>query len=356
MKKIYGIVLLILTLCILLCGCNLWLDGSYYSAKPHLEEYAKPGNEAVEVNSYTELQEALALLVEDGGQDGVLYTTEIAPENLSGYMDIAIRNIKQHNAIGAYAVDEIGYEIGTNIGKQAIAINVAYNHNRSEILRIKQTKTMEEATKVITAALDNFEPGIVLKVDQYSTVDFTQLVQDYVDNNPHTCMELPQVTTNIYPQSGLERVVEMTFTYQTSRSTLRSMQQTVTPVFASAKLYVNSDASQLEKFSQLYSFLMERYDYTIETSITPSYSLLRHGVGDSKAFATVYAVMCRQAGLDCQVVSGTKSGESWYWNLCAIDGVYYHVDLLQCVASTGFQAYTDENMTGYVWDYSAFSP
>ena len=44
---------------------------------------------------------------------------------------------------------------------------------------------------------------------------------------------------------------------------------------------------------------MERYDYRIETSITPAYSLLRHGVGDSRAFAVVYAAMCQQAGLEC---------------------------------------------------------
>lgn len=357
MKKKYALATVSLFLCVLLSGCNLWLDGSYNSVKPHLEEYEKPREESVEVNSFAQLQDALALLVEDGSQSGVLYTSDISQDNLDAYMDRAARNIKQHNAIGAYAVDEITYEIGTNIGKQAIAVNISYNHNRSEILRIKQTESMEDAIKVITAALDNCDPGVVLNVKQYSTVDFTQLVQDYVDNNPQTCMEMPQVATTVYPQSGIgtERVVELTFTYQTSRSALRNMQQTVTPVFASAKLYVNTDADNWEKYAQLYSFLMERYDYTIETSITPTYSLLRHGVGDSKAFATVYSAMCRQAGLDCQVVSGTRAGEARCWNLLKIDGVYYHIDLLQCSSSGGFQAYTDEDMTGYVWDYSAYT-
>ena len=70
------------------------------------------------------------------------------------------------------------------------------------------------------------------------------------------------------------------------------------PVFESAVLYVSGDGAEKQKFSQLYAFLMERFDYKVETSITPAYSLLRHGVGDSRAFATVYAAMCRLAGLE----------------------------------------------------------
>jgi len=355
MKRALSLVVLLACLIQLLCGCNLWLDGSYSSAKPHLEEYAQPGVESVEVTSFSELQDAVTSMVEDGNQSGMLYATDMNTEKLVNYMDIAVRNIKQHNPIGAYAVDDIFYEIGTNTGKQAIAIEVTYNHNRSEILRIKQTKTMAEAAKVITAALDNCDPGVVVQIEEYNTTDITQLVQDYVDDNPQTCMEMPQVTVNLYPQSGANRVMELSFTYQTSRSSLRNMQQTVTPVFASAKLYVSTDADNWEKYSQLYSFLMERYDYKVETSITPSYSLLRHGVGDSKAFAIVYAAMCRQAGLDCQVISGTKAGESWYWNVIYMDGVYYHIDLLQCSYNSGFLAYTDADMAGYVWDYSAYT-
>ena len=125
-------------------------------------------------------------------------------------------------------------------------------------------------------------------------------------------------------------------------------------IFASALLYVNSDASDAQKFAQLYTFLMERFDYKQETSITPSYSLLSHGVGDCEAFATVYAAMCRQAELDCDVVSGTRDGESWHWNIVREGDVYYHVDLLRCSEESGFRCRTDAEMEGYVWDYSAY--
>ena len=99
---------------------------------------------------------------------------------------------------------------------------------------------------------------------------------------------------------------------------------------------------------------MERTDYQLETSITPAYSLLRHGVGDSKAFAMIYSAMCREAGLECRVVTGSRDGEPWVWNLICTDGVYYHVDLLRSLSAGRLQRMTEEDMRGYVWGYTAY--
>ena len=166
-------------------------------------------------------------------------------------------------------------------------------------------------------------------------------------------MEIPQVTEGIYG-SGPGRLVELTFTYQNGRDALRLMQSQVKPVFEAAELYVSGDAAARQKYSQLYAFLMERFDYKVETSITPAYSLLHHGVGDSRAFATVYAAMCRRAGLECMVVTGTRSGEPWVWNIIKMGEVYRHVDLLSCSAQGRFQERTDRELESYVWDYSAY--
>jgi len=190
-------------------------------------------------------------------------------------------------------------------------------------------------------------------VDTYESRDFTQFVQDYAEENPQTVMETPQVSQNSYG-TGRDRVLELIFTYQTSRDSLRRMQTEVKPVFDAASLYVSGEGEDYQKFSQLYGFLMERFEYKLETSITPSYSLLRHGVGDSRAFATVYAAMCRSAGLECMTVTGTRSGEPWTWNIILDDGIYCHVDLLRSNAGGQFREYRDAEMGNYVWDYSEY--
>ena len=255
--------------------------------------------------------------------------------------------------MGAYAVEDIGYELGTSNGRPAVAVSISYRRSRTEIQRIRKKADMDGLAATVRTALDDHASRVAVLVNQYTETDFDQLIQDYARENPQKVMEVPQVSEGIYG-SGRARVVELSFTYQNSREALRQMQAQVKPVFEAAALYVSGQGSQRQKLSQLYGFLMERFDYKQETSITPAYSLLCHGVGDSRAFAEVYAAMCRRAGLESMVVTGTKAGEPWTWNIVRDGEEYYHVDLLRSSGEGGFREYTDAEMTGYVWDYSTY--
>lgn len=348
------VLLLAVLLCFTLSGCNLWMDGSYYSVQPHEDEQNDVIRESATASTYSELRQVLVALIENGQQSSVVYMPGFQSSKLTEYMNRAIANVKQENPVAAYAVDDITYDIGTSSGMPAIAVNISYIHNRSEILRIRNVADMNGASRMIEDALDDCEAGIVIRVTEYEDLDFALLVQNYVEANPDICMEIPHVIAMSYPQGGKDRVVELSFTYQTSRESLRDMQKYVRPVFEAAKLNVSGEETQSAKFALMYAFLMERSDYQLETSITPTYSLLRHGVGDSKAFATVYAAMCTRAGLDCQVVTGTRDGAPWVWNIICQDGIYYHIDLLNEANEGKLRGLTEEDMQSYVWDYSSY--
>lgn len=353
MKRILAL-LLAVVLSVVLVGCNFSIDGNYHSIHPHQDEQSDVLQESATASSYSELREILTELIENGQQHSVIYMPGFQPEKLTDYMNRAIGLVKRENPIAAYAVEDVAYDIGTNSGMPAIAVKITYIHNRSEILRIRKAVDMRVASFMIEDALDDCEAGIVIRIAAYEDTDFALLVQDYVEDNPDVCMETPQVTAISYPETGKDRVLELSFTYQTNRESLRTMQQYVKPVFEAAELNVRGEETQNDKFSLMYSFLMERSDYQVETSITPAYSLLRYGVGDSKAFATVYAAMCRRADLDCQVVSGTKDGEPWVWNIICQDGVYYYIDLLDEANEGRLRLLTPEDMLRYVWDYSSY--
>jgi hypothetical protein len=355
MKRFFTL-LAVLLLSASFSGCDLWMDGEYYSVTPHKDNYASVGNSDAEVSSYTELLEKLNQMVSNGTENGVIYFPGVDKTILDGYMNNAIDSVMHSSPIGAYAVNSIEFESGTKTGKQAVAVTVNYRHGRSEILRIRKTDSMQGARVVIGSALKNCDAGVTIQVKEYEELDVLQYVQDFVNENPDSCMEMPQVTAAVYPEQGTTRILEILFTYQTSRDDLRKMQQTVEPIFDSAELYVSGDGEAREKYFQLYSFLMERHNYELETSITPAYHLLRHGVGDCKAFATVYAAMCRRAGLYCQVVTGTRAGESWYWNVIMDGDEFFYVDLLACNEAGRFTAKNQDQMSGYVWDYDRFRP
>ena len=304
-------------------------------------------------NAATDALDALEELIASGMESAVINVADYPSDTVENGVKLAVRYAKGTYPMGAYAVENMECELGTSGGQPALAVTITYRYSWAQIQRIRKLEDMEAVETAVTQALKSFDASAVLLVEAYEPWDFTQIVEDYAVGHPEIVMETPQVTVNTYG-SGKARVVELIFTYQNSRDALRQMQSQVEPVFNSASLYVSGEGADRQKFSQLYAFLMERFDYTVETSITPAYSLLRHGVGDSRAFATVYAAMCRGAGLECRIVTGTHAGEPWTWNMVLDNGYWYHVDLLRSSNLGGYREFTDSEMRNYVWDYSAY--
>ena len=348
---------LLFALCLLLSGCSSLFDGSYSHEEPHTNQSGQLPHTNIVASNYDGLCKALASLVESGAQSGIISVPNYDQTTIYTDLNQAVNHTLTTNPIAAWAVDDITWELGSNGGQLSAAVSITYLHDRSEIRKVHRVSTMEGAKSVISSILNDHGTGVQLLIPNYSASDFQQLVDNYVDTYPQSVMECPQVVVNIFPETGANRLVELKFTYQNSRDALRAMQAQVHTVFESAAMYVSSYSKESEKFEQLYAFLMEflvEGDYQLETSITPAYSLLRHGVGDKKAFATVYAAMCREAGLDCRVVTGTRNGIPWVWNLIYVDGAYRHLDLLRCSERDSYKTYTDSQMEGYVWDYSAY--
>ena len=342
-----------LVVAMFLGGCS-WMGGGYVSVTPHREQLAEVQSGSLAASGYTQLRSILAELTENGAESAVIHVPEYDAAELEEDMKSAVRYITEILPIGAYAIDKVNYEIGTSAGQPAISVNITFLHGRSELRQLRTVNSTEDVKAVIQETLENCDDSVVINVLNYSDLDIVQFVADYAAQNPNVVMEIPQVAIGFYPELGIRRVLELKFTYQTSRDTLRAMQDQVRRIFASASLYINQNDAQAQKYAQLFNFLMERFDYKIETSITPSYSLLSHGVGDGRAFANVYAAMCRSADLDCRTVTGTRNGEAWYWNLICEDGRYYHVDLLASSETGELIRLTDQEMEGYVWDYSAY--
>ena len=340
---------LLLCGCIALSGCSRLFDGHYESVKPHEQQSPNANDGMIVAEDYEQLCDALTELIEVGSEDGIISVSNYNREKVEVDIQRAVSKVRREHPVAAYAVKDIAYELGSR-GGTALAVTIDYLHDRAEIQKIGQAENMTEAINAITGSLNRCDAGIVLQVDGYQETDLVQFVESYALEHPDLVMETPRVSVNIYPESGKKRVIELKYAYQTSRDSLKNMRNQVQPFFDSAALYVSGDGEAGEKYAQLFSFLMERYDYQYSTSITPTYSLLRHGVGDSKAFATVYAATCRLSELECLVVSGTYKGESRYWNIICDDGIYYHIDLMR----DEFKLCTDRQMEGYVWDYSTY--
>ena len=352
MKKIAA---LCLAFCLLLCGCANLFDGSYVSVTPHKGQINRPISQTAYAQNYSQLCQVLEDIVHSGTTESLISAAGYYEAELAEDVERAVISLLAEDPIAAYAVKEINYEIGTTQSRPAVVVMVSYTHDRTEIQKIQTISKEEDAKAIIAAEMGRYSTGVVLYGNEIGDMDYTQWVEDYGSEHPETMMEIPEVTINLYPENGPEQVVELKFHYQNSREVIREMQEKVETIFTAAALHASGGQDDRAKYTRLYALLMESFEsYTLETSITPAYSLLIYGVGDSKAFADVYSAMCRQLGLECITIGGTRMGEAWHWNMVKVDGVYYHLDLLGSHRSGGFQLHTDDRMSGYVWDYSAY--
>lgn len=347
MKKTVCILIL---LCCLLTGCANPFNGSYVSVKPYEDRWNMNGIESISVSDEQELFDTLREAVHDGVERIAIVVPDDSGTVVDRAVDTTVEALMANDPITNYAVRDITYEWGKTGDRQALAVQIQYFRNLTPPTKILRVSNTEEVERAIENALEQCQGRLVFEIQDDTGLDFANMAETFARNHPDVVMEIPQIMVSLYPATGCAHVVEMSFFYQTNRDSLKAMKEQVEPVFTASALYVSGDADEKEKYQQLYSFLMERYDYQIATSITPAYSLLRHGVGDSRAFAVVYEAMCRRSGLPCKTVSGTRRGESHCWNLVVVDGVSYHLDLL----GGPFSLCLDEQMSDYVWDYSSY--
>lgn len=352
MKK--SVITLFVLISLLLSGCNSWMNGSYTSVHPHKEQNVLPEEPLEEPENYEDILLILTKMVQYGQQKQTISMVEME-EGWEEYMDEVVDYVHNVYPLGAYAVSDIDYEIGTSFGRPALAVEISYHRSIAEIGAVQEAENANQLADILYHALRTMATRVAVCVENYQETDFAQMVRDYAMRYPQYVMEEPRVSATIYPQNGKDRVIELYFTYDTGRDALLRMQEQVSLVFSSSELYVSGESTTIEKYGQLYYFLMiNRHDYSVQTSITPAYSLLLHGVGDSKAVATVYAAMCREAGLNCETISGTRAGQAWHWNIIKVNGNTYHVDLLRCHEQGRFFYKAPKEMTDYVWDYSEY--
>lgn len=348
MKRIAA--LLVLAALCLFAGCQSWQSASYSVVEPHAGQYTKTEPvELAQATTYAEIRDAVTDMADDAVTSCVIGVDDYQGD-LESDVEKAIAYATEQDPIAAYAFFRINYRFDRIGNKNVVIIEPSFRHSRTEIEAIEPVRYGLAAEQKIAEALNTFLPSLTLWISNYHEMDFRQLVETYCDENPDKIMEYPEVDVKIYPDTGSSRVVELTFSYETSRDMMWTMQGAVETIFSSAEGYVSLTEDEYTKANRLCSFLMELFDYVPERSTTPSYSLLCQGVGDSPAYANVFAAMCRRAGLWCQRVDGTRNGEAWSWNILEVNGTCTYVDLMGDDAQGHPVFRGDDQMDGYEWE------
>lgn len=339
-------------LLLLLCGCAALVPSEYTLVTPH-----NPGtkteqqSDVLTVSNYKMLKNALRTLVQNGVEHGVIHTSQYEAD-IEADLPQAVYEIAREDPIGAYAIDYITHDCTLIVAYYEIKVDITFRDVLTPLDEIEYVGGETEAGRLISRALEDYDDHLTLYATYPGRPDYAALVQNYCDSHLREHAAEPELTVTEYPADARNRIVELVFSYPASRQELQEMQQDVRESLAAAEVYVRYCTSETEKAALLFTYLAERFPYQQGDSRTPVYSALCQGVANSKSMAQSWQLLCDEAGLTCQTVSGMRGSESYYWNIMQLDGGYCHVDILRDLLGGGtLRLRYDEDMTGeYYWD------
>lgn len=347
---------LLLPLLLLLSGCGRFVVREYETVTPHAEQRVEEVDEdALTAQNYLSLKNAILSFVENGVENGVIRTQDYSGE-VEEDLPAAAYEVSKLDPLGAYAVDYMTQDYTQFVSYYEIHVSITYRRSVEQIRAIRRVSSHTALPELINQAMAAYDPALTVRLPYYDGQDVEALVRDYYAFNPGKAMELPEVTVNVYPESGYVRIIEVLFTYSESAGSLLQKQEAVASNVRAAGEYVRYRSTGEGKLQLLYTYLQERFRYTPGLSATPVYSFLCKGVAGDEGCAKSFQLICDQIGLECHTVVGNRSGEPYSWNIVNVDGRCRHIDLFRALAEEDnlLAFYADGELDDYYWDREAY--
>ena len=209
-----------LALCGALCltGCSSLLEGRpYVMVEPHREQpVLSADSSALQVETYSELVNAVLFLVSQGDAEGAIQLVDYRGD-VEEDLERACREVANDDPLGAYAVDGIQYSTTRVLTTYEADLSIKYRRTPEQIQGLVSVSSTSGIRTSAAVALREYRPELALRVsyftgDANSVVD---LVRQAYYSDPASAMGLPQYSVALYPNggSGVQRVVEVVFTY-----------------------------------------------------------------------------------------------------------------------------------------------
>ncbi len=329
MKRILAMVLATA----LLTGCTPFRNSSYVSVTPHNEEYqVAVDSSTLTVSGYLSLKNAILGLVEEAVEEGVI-RAESYSGDLSQDLSSAVYEVSRGDPLGAFAVDYMTYDYSQIVSYYEIHIHTTYRRTLEEIQSVKSTSGVEGVRSRLRDAMGDYAPLLRIRVEDYGDLDIESLVQQVFEDNADFALELPQTEVTAFPDTGSRRILEITFQYSHTKTSL--------------ELFQNEMESQVEKLTGLYGSensdsasaqrLLERLirDGELTTESTgfsdSAYGALCLNKATSLGFCQAYLLLLRKMNIPCHLVRGTYGVERLVWCQLQLGGESCYADPTRCL-------------------------
>ena len=367
-KRIYALGLAAVML--FLSGCSSIFQKEYLSITKYTEEeHNEYWNSAVEVTSYEELKSEIYNMVQDHVEQERLnfstYEGDLNEDFIRGELSRAFREIQNETALGSYAVLHFShYDLIQIITRYEVTVYINYRRTQEEVAEIGYVSGKLRLPSFLTEMLSGLETNSCFRmnVSELNESEILSVLRNAFENNPISCVFLPEATVTIHPTAGPEFIIELELGYPKSNMIISNMRQALTLELESLVKQVQAENEQTTAL-QAYNTLAAsvHYDPTGEIrrgndNLDPTlgnsiYGALVDGCADSYGIALAYSALCREVGIECLVVTGTLNKLEHSWNLIRLGDSFHHVDVSAdtILGISGAFGRSDSQMNGYWW-------
>ncbi len=338
MKKIRTAILLTVALS-LLVGCASMLEREYVSATTHSAVLqTTEESDALRVESYQELVNALLYLVLQGEEGGTLRLYNYDGDTAYSDLTAACLEMTEEVPIGAYAVSYIQFDLTTIVSYLEADISITYRRTEAQMASIQSAVGTSAIRNQFVLALEQFQEEIVLQLDYFDgdEAELRELIQRAYYETPSSALGMPTVQVQFYPRTGTQRIAEVTLDYPHDGVLLRILQSSAEDT-ALLLLADSWDLTGEELLMELCNLVVEQGGLQSEGN-TAYYALVRGGA-TSEGLALALSLLCQERGMNCSVVQGTLEGQAHFWNVIITPWGYRHVDL----STWGQEDWTEED-------------
>ena len=320
---------LFLALILLFSGCSPFREHEYVVVEPHDEGYEITVDSGkLSVDSYLSLKNALLNLVEDGVEEGVIQAKGYSG-NLAEDLGQAVYEVAQGEPLGAFAVEYMTYDYSKIVSYYEIRVHITFRRTQEDVDSIVVVSDEDSIPSLVTQAVRDLAPVLRLRLSDYHEIDYLSLVMETAAQEPGLLMAIPQIEVETYPNSGSQRIVEVTFGYPYKTDSMFDFrEQLENQIYIISSLY-GSELSEmttarrfcdrLTRNGRLFAAAEEGIDDT-------AYGAIMLSEATSYGYAQAFRMLLETKDISCQVLTGMKNGMVRSWCLVTLEGREYYID------------------------------
>ena len=299
---------LLTALCLCLAGCSPLSSREFSYSAVHTDYPVSDQSAVLQAENYQGLLNAILYFVTDHRDTGIVHLTYLTDSaRVADALDDACQEVRCEDPLGAYTVEDIQYTIESLTSYCEVTVSISYAHTAEEVADITPLAGSSAIRQAISTAMSSFAESCVFRIS-YFTGDAKSLYnlihQTWLDTP--LALVKPEVGIALYPDSGTNRIIEITFQWPESPQVLADRSAALEQ---QALELLERTALVSEKFTPLSLLSSLKWASIYDpTGSGSAYAALVEGRSNDLGFTQALRLLCQLSDLEATVVEGQLNG------------------------------------------------